>query len=453
MGFFKKIFKGVGKVFKKIGKGIKKVAMKVGKFMNKIGIVGQIAMAFILPGIGAALMNGLGGMATSMIANTFGGIGGAIVKGAGHVLNAAHKFVTVGKNVFDTVTSGVTKFIGEFGKTALNKIPGINIQSASKNFFGSGGAWQTVQQDIVKNASGIMNPFKSSIKITDGMSIDDIAGSTGVPVEKIQSMNIGTDLNNLKTGDALNFDAGSIANITVSPNTAATGQVMGPIQSQGMTGSVAPGAVDSGNNLVDPGDKLLEALKNRTSEGMTGRVEIGAVDSGNNLVDPSQVGDYLAYKQETYNMMEPSYNSILGKPDSTFTMQGVKAPDFRVVPSVAPVPPETFGQKMYQGAKDEIALRYPAATPIASTLRAVGDVQDVAAEFSGPIDLSDSGYPSAPMYVGSNAQDFDVQAQSTPRNFNAFSGGGQFGSQARVYDTILMAPVSTWSRDLSSRFA
>tara|TARA_R110000803_G_scaffold45292_3_gene95489 strand:- start:626 stop:1885 length:1260 start_codon:yes stop_codon:yes gene_type:complete len=419
MGFFKKIFKGVGKVFKKIGKGIKKVAMKVGKFMNKIGIVGQIAMAFILPGIGAALMNGLGGMATSMIANTFGGIGGAIVKGAGHVLNAAHKFVTVGKNVFDTVTSGVTKFIGEFGKTALNKIPGINIQSASKNFFGSGGAWQTVQQDIVKNASGIMNPFKSSIKITDGMSIDDIAGSTGVPVEKIQSMNIGTDLNNLKTGDALNFDAGSIANITVSPNTAATGQVMGPIQSQGMTGSVAPGAVDSGNNLVDP----------------------------------SQVGDYLAYKQETYNMMEPSYNSILGKPDSTFTMQGVKAPDFRVVPSVAPVPPETFGQKMYQGAKDEIALRYPAATPIASTLRAVGDVQDVAAELSGPIDLSDSGYPSAPMYVGSNAQDFDVQAQSTPRNFNAFSGGGQFGSQARVYDTILMAPVSTWSRDLSSRFA
>ena len=93
MGFFKKIFKGVGKVFKKIGKGIKKVAMKVGKFMNKIGIVGQIAMAFILPGIGAALMNGLGGAAASMVANTFGGITGAIVKGAGHVLNAAHKFV------------------------------------------------------------------------------------------------------------------------------------------------------------------------------------------------------------------------------------------------------------------------------------------------------------------------------------------------------------------------
>ena len=159
MGFFKKIFKGVGKVFKKIGKGIKKTVGKVGKFMNKIGIVGQIAMAFILPGIGNALMNGVGGIASSMVTNTLGGIGGAIVKGAGHVVSAAHKFVTVGKNAFNTVTQGVTKFIGEFSKTALNKIPGVNIKSASTNFFGKGGAWETVQQDIVKNAGNIVNPF------------------------------------------------------------------------------------------------------------------------------------------------------------------------------------------------------------------------------------------------------------------------------------------------------
>ena len=56
MGFFKKLFKGVKKVFKKVGKGIKKVVGKVGKFMNKTGIVGQIALSFLLPGIGAALV-------------------------------------------------------------------------------------------------------------------------------------------------------------------------------------------------------------------------------------------------------------------------------------------------------------------------------------------------------------------------------------------------------------
>mgnify|MGYP000094214460 CR=1 FL=1 len=70
MGIFKKIFKGVGKVFKKIGRGVKKVFKKFGKFMGKIGIAGQIAMMFILPGIGAALMKGFGAMWTGVVGQT-----------------------------------------------------------------------------------------------------------------------------------------------------------------------------------------------------------------------------------------------------------------------------------------------------------------------------------------------------------------------------------------------
>ena len=70
MGIFKKIFKGVGKVFKKIGKGVKSVFKKFGKFMGKIGIAGQIAMMFILPGIGAQLMKGFGAMWTSAVGQT-----------------------------------------------------------------------------------------------------------------------------------------------------------------------------------------------------------------------------------------------------------------------------------------------------------------------------------------------------------------------------------------------
>ena len=57
MGGFSKIFKGIKKGFKKIGKGIKGAFQKFGKFMGKIGILGQIAMMFILPGIGNALFN------------------------------------------------------------------------------------------------------------------------------------------------------------------------------------------------------------------------------------------------------------------------------------------------------------------------------------------------------------------------------------------------------------
>ena len=48
MGFLRK-------TFKKIGRGIKKLFKKFGKFMNKIGVLGQVAMMFILPGIGQAI--------------------------------------------------------------------------------------------------------------------------------------------------------------------------------------------------------------------------------------------------------------------------------------------------------------------------------------------------------------------------------------------------------------
>tara|TARA_A100000172_G_scaffold27954_2_gene16461 strand:+ start:2907 stop:4073 length:1167 start_codon:yes stop_codon:yes gene_type:complete len=149
MGFFSKIFKGVKKVFKKIGKGIKKVATKVGKFMNKIGIVGQIAMAFILPGVGAALANTLGNVgawATAALANP---ATSALVKGVAHVVNGAAKFAAGAGRVFNTVTSAVKNYVGEVGKTMLNKIPGINIESAATNVFGKGGAL-----DIAAQATG-----------------------------------------------------------------------------------------------------------------------------------------------------------------------------------------------------------------------------------------------------------------------------------------------------------
>ncbi len=63
MGFFSKIWKGLKKGVKSIGKGIKSAFKKFGKFMNKIGIVGQIAMSFILPGLGEIL----GAMTSTMM--------------------------------------------------------------------------------------------------------------------------------------------------------------------------------------------------------------------------------------------------------------------------------------------------------------------------------------------------------------------------------------------------
>ena len=147
MGFLRK-------VFKKIGKGIKKAFSKFGKFMGKIGILGQVAMMFILPGIGNALASGLGsalglqgvtgmsslvgaaGTATSAGTGLLGS-GSALLQGAGKVLQFAGKVASMPGKIFSSITKGVTSTLTEFSKTALSKIaPNSTFaQGAAENFF------------------------------------------------------------------------------------------------------------------------------------------------------------------------------------------------------------------------------------------------------------------------------------------------------------------------------
>ena len=141
MGFFKKIFKGVGKVFKKIGRGIKKAVGKFGKFMGKAGILGQVAMAFILPGIGQALSSAFTGLiGTAATATTAGtGLlgGGALSQAAGKVLQFAGKVASAPGKIFSSITKGVTSTLTEFSKTALRKLAPESAlaQGAAENFF------------------------------------------------------------------------------------------------------------------------------------------------------------------------------------------------------------------------------------------------------------------------------------------------------------------------------
>ena len=170
MGFFSKVFKSVGKVFKKIGKGIKSAFKKFGKFMNKIGILGQVAMFFIMPYVGAALgsmWTGIAGQtaaqagASATAAVTAGtataaqtataatvaaggsaaatGLmaGGTVAQTVGKVMQFTAN--TVGKvgTVFNNITKGVTDTLGNFAKTASNKMFGTSFDAAS-NFFGAG---------------------------------------------------------------------------------------------------------------------------------------------------------------------------------------------------------------------------------------------------------------------------------------------------------------------------
>lgn len=143
MGFLSKIWKGVKKTVKKIGKGIKGAFKKFGKFMNKIGIVGQVAMMFVLPGIGAALGGAFTGAAGALATNTLGGALGAVGQAAGKVMQFVGNAVSTAGNVYSNITKGVTETLGNFAKTATNKLAGKvgmeNVFSdAAANFFGPG---------------------------------------------------------------------------------------------------------------------------------------------------------------------------------------------------------------------------------------------------------------------------------------------------------------------------
>lgn len=148
MGFFKKLFKGVKKVFKKIGKGIKKAVGKVGKFMGKLGIVGQIGLGLLLPGVGSMMGSMFGKLAGSLMTSSIG-----IVKGAGQVINAAVNIGTKAGNVFSSITEGVTKVVGEVAGATLNKLGVKNIGTVSLEGKGFGSIWETTQTAISDVAS------------------------------------------------------------------------------------------------------------------------------------------------------------------------------------------------------------------------------------------------------------------------------------------------------------
>lgn len=211
MGFFSKIWKGTKKVFKKIGNAIKKVFTKVGKFMNKLGVIGQIGLLFAMPYISAglsSLWSGIAGQtaaqagasaagaaagtaaaqtataaaieagATQAAAQAAGAAayataatsaasaataagtlgtatglmaGGGFSQAVGSLMQGATKFVTGTSRVWNTITEGVSSFIGEFSKTAASKL-GFTVEGAAENFFfgpGTTTAWGATKKAVM----------------------------------------------------------------------------------------------------------------------------------------------------------------------------------------------------------------------------------------------------------------------------------------------------------------
>jgi len=230
MGFFSKIWKGVKKTFKKIGKGIKSAFKSFGKFMGKIGIVGQLAMMFILPGIGNAMMSTFSGMMQGL-AGVAGGTSAfaGIANAAQTVLGAAGNFARLVAKPFTTVTDAVGSFISNTSKYIADKIPGmsnllsragIKITNAPENFFGLG-----ENSVLGRVGTGISNNVQGFVDIGRDLMTGNLQ-PFGVGLPKTQPM----------TTDVL----GQEVNPNISPDTipdTLTGttpplQSPGPIQTQ-----------------------------------------------------------------------------------------------------------------------------------------------------------------------------------------------------------------------------
>lgn len=172
MGFFSKVWKKVKKgfksAFKSIGKGIKKVFKGFGKFMGKIGIVGQLAMSFILPGIGGALMKTAGNAFTGLT-GALGASGNVILKGAGKMLEMGANFAKMGHSAFKTVTDGITSFASEMSQAAVSKIPGIKTIFPDMKTKTFKAAWSNVENEFIKNRGRVSAAFNDLIGNTAPM--------------------------------------------------------------------------------------------------------------------------------------------------------------------------------------------------------------------------------------------------------------------------------------------
>jgi len=164
MGLLKKIFKGVKKVFKKIGKAIKRTFKKIGKFMGKLGIIGQIGLSFLLPGVGGLL----GKAATAL-----GGSSSALFQGIGKVLQTAVNFGKTAGKVFSSVTDAVGGFVKEVGGGFLSKM-GVSDATLTKFGMNPEGGFQSWMDGVGKSvgavresAADILDPWK-----TDAQGMD-----------------------------------------------------------------------------------------------------------------------------------------------------------------------------------------------------------------------------------------------------------------------------------------
>jgi len=322
---FKKIGKGFKSAFKSIGKGIKSAMGKIGKFMGKIGIVGQIALMFTP--VGAMMSNmfaSIGNVAGGMFSKVVGkaavqgaagsgllGSSSAILRGAGTVLKAAGNFAQAGHSAFRTITDGISSFIGEFSKTALKKIPGMEnimpkyLQGGADTFFGGkDSAWGRVSSKVSSDAAAILDSFNEDIGGTSKILTQDQTDLKAKAQAQVNKTATGVDsVGPIKEGykfpdatKSLDYDVSGLPDVTQ-----ATGSLGGgaPVAKDSLlkqvTGSVKKGYTDflDGRPVGQAvTEELIGGATEAISEGVVGGLKQRAFDA---VVPVEEVETFSTY--------------------------------------------------------------------------------------------------------------------------------------------------------------
>jgi len=147
MGLFSKIKKSFKKIVKKVGGAIKKVAKGIGKVMGKIakpfakfGILGQIALSFVMPWAIGGLMSGMGALAGNAFGTFASGLAKSsnlFVKAAGKLAQGVHYGAAAVNKAYTFVSDGIAKGLDWVGQQ------GAKLKQGITNKFDAAKEWIT----------------------------------------------------------------------------------------------------------------------------------------------------------------------------------------------------------------------------------------------------------------------------------------------------------------------
>jgi len=371
----------------------------------------------------------------------------------------------------------------EFGKTALNKIPGINISGAKANFFGKEGVFEGIKLDSKR----IFDPFKSNITVGKGMTLESMSKTTGLSESTLQRLNPDMDFTNLQQGTNINLDFNQTAitksNISAQLNDSMARtmqQVSGP-QPGDVNLSLDPdsaktalnydvGAIDTvpmqqqtlGYNMQGYGSKIEGQFYGPSTEQLLDpNITASVKDS---FTFAPKVDQVVPTTGKTISILDPTFKRPdmfqLADPSSSFDASGFRtgfsptdiaekaassiAPDPDFSSLLSPQAPTSRVGKFFEGTKQRLGFTGDTfGENVSSFAGKVGDSL-VNTSVRALTDRVVYGSPEEPTYGPSGGAGpvyplgYEPVTPATPLNdmSNTVASMGSFGSAAAMNDAL-----------------